>query len=87
MLSTRGQQKQTPFALLVLCGTVDNENGVIRKFQPGIKTPTICRVPEDISYRNAGRHVAAGRMEYVPADKVEALSRKKEPKVPASVLA
>lgn len=55
-------EKKTPFEVVVLCGVLDNENGVIRKFHPGLKEPTILRVPQDLSYRNAGIHIGERRM-------------------------
>ena len=76
MISTRTQNKQTPFSVLVICGTLNNENGVIRKYHPGLESPTILRVPGDLSYRNAGQQIAAGRMEYLPEDRMKTLSRK-----------
>jgi len=68
-IGTKGLGKKTPFEVVVLCGVVDNENGVIRKFHPGQKEPTILRVPQDISYRNAATHIGARRMEWRDPEK------------------
>ena len=81
MISTRGQNKQVPFSVMVVIGTVDNEGGVIRKFHPNSETPTILRVPDDLSYRNAGRHINANKMQYLSEDRVRAVAgtRKAKP--------
>ncbi len=76
MISTRTQNKATPFSVLVTCGTINNENGVIRKYHPGLESATILRVPGDLSYRNAGQQIAAGRMEYLSEERMKGLSKK-----------
>lgn len=74
---SKAPSKKNPFSAIVLTGCRDVHNGETRFFHPGKTTPTILRVPDDVSYGNFAIHKSAGRMDYISESELVGLAPKK----------